>query len=78
MAADLVWIAKIGEKTLSDKFPKNLRVFDGEFLYKNSQFKLLIEIDIGKVIRGTYNLPAYLSFAMPFFPPSISNFRLHS
>lgn len=54
MAADLVRIAKIGEKTFSDKTSKNLRVFDDEFFYKNSQFKLLIDIDIEKVIKGLF------------------------
>lgn len=52
MASDLVWIAKIGEKTHSDNTSKNQRIFDDEFLYKNLQFKLLIDIDIGKVIKG--------------------------
>lgn len=54
MAANLVRIAKIGEKTLSDRTSINLRVFDDEFFYKNSQFKLLIDIDIGKVIKGMF------------------------
>lgn len=57
MAADLVRIAKIGEKTLSDETTtKNLKVFEDEFFYKNSQFKLYIDIDIGKVIKGLYTI----------------------
>lgn len=54
MPADLVRIAKIGEKILSDKKSENLRAFDDEFHYKNSKFKLFIEIDIVKVIKGMY------------------------
>lgn len=52
MAADLVRIAKIGEKTHSDKTSNNLRVFDDEFSYNNLQFKLLIDIDIAEVKKG--------------------------
>lgn len=52
MAADLVKIAKIGEKTLSEKTSRNLRVFNDEFFYNDSQFKLVIDIDIAKVIKG--------------------------
>lgn len=52
MAADLVRIAKIGQRTHSAKTSKDLRVFDDEFFYNNLQFKLLIDVDIAKVIKG--------------------------
>lgn len=56
MAADLVRIAKIGEKTHSDKTSRDLRVFDDEFFYNHSQYKLLIEIDIARVLKGMFNI----------------------
>lgn len=52
MAADLVRIAKIGQRTHSAKTSEDLRVFDDEFFYNNLQFKLLIDVDIAKVIKG--------------------------
>lgn len=60
MAADLVRIAKIGEKTHSDKTSKNSRIFDDGFFYNNSQFKLLIDIDIAKVLKGMLKFRSYL------------------
>lgn len=60
MAADLVRIAKIGEKTHSDKTSKNSRIFDDEFFYNNSQYKLLIDIDIAKVLKGMLKFRSYL------------------
>lgn len=55
MAANLVRIAKIGEKTHSDKTSRDLRVFDDEFFYNHSQYKLLIDIDIARVLKGMFN-----------------------
>lgn len=64
MAADLVRIAKIGEKIHSDKISRNLRVFDDEFFYNNLQFKLLIDVDIAKVIRGMFTKVKFYAAAV--------------
>lgn len=52
MASNLVRIARIGEKISSEKISKNSRIFDGEFFFNGLQFKLLIDIEIRKVIKG--------------------------
>lgn len=54
MASHLVRIAKIGVKTHSDKASKYQRIFDDEFFYNQTQFKLAVDIDIGKVIKGMF------------------------
>lgn len=60
MASNFVKIAKIGEKTASANTSKEVKVFDDEFFYGNSSFKLQIDIDILKVMKGLYGI--YLNF----------------
>lgn len=52
MNSDQVKIAKIGEKIVSQNTSKSVKVFQDEFFFENSSYKLLIEIDILKVIKG--------------------------
>lgn len=80
MATNFVKIARIGVKTLSDKTSKNLSVFDDEFFYRNAQYKLPIDIDIGKVIKGIYLYSCKIIFVWNsaignFF--QFSHFRSH-
>lgn len=52
---DLVKIAKIGEKIVSQNTSRGVKVFGNEFFFNQSSFQLLLEIDIRKVIKGTYD-----------------------
>lgn len=54
MASDLVKIAKIGEKVITQKTSSNVKLCKNEFFYRKSSFKLIVEIDIQKVLKGMY------------------------
>lgn len=54
MALECVKIAKIGNKTASKNTSKGVKVFDDEFFYGNNSFKLLIDVNILKVIKGKW------------------------
>lgn len=45
-------IAKIGVKIQSKSTSRIVKVFQNEFFFENSSFKLQIEVDIKKVLKG--------------------------
>lgn len=53
MSSETVLIAKIGKKILSENTSRSVKVFGNEFFYENCNFKLLVEVDIRKVIKGS-------------------------
>ncbi|XP_055320162.1 E3 ubiquitin-protein ligase SHPRH [Sitodiplosis mosellana] len=59
MASDQVKIAKIGEKIASTNTSKTVQVFQNEFFYDKSSYKLLIEIDMKKVIKDMNAVAAF-------------------
>lgn len=54
MAVEFVKIAKIGDKIRSNYTSRSVKLFQDEFFYGNESFKLCMEIDILKVIKGLY------------------------
>lgn len=52
MATEFVKIAKIGQKITSQSTAIAVRTHHNEFNYKSSVYKLLVEVDIIKVIKG--------------------------
>lgn len=54
MASDLVKIAKIGEKIITQKTSSNVKLCKNDFFYRKSSYKLCVEIDIQKVLKGMY------------------------
>lgn len=53
MSTVRVKIAKIGEKIQSKNTSRSVKVFDDEFFFGNASFKLLVDVDILKVIKGS-------------------------
>ena len=52
MALKFVKIAKIGEKIQSENTSRKVQTFQSEFFFEKCSYKLLIEINILKVIKG--------------------------
>lgn len=52
MALELVKIAKIGEKNIIQKTSSNVKLCKNDFFYRKCSYKLIVEIDIQKVLKG--------------------------
>lgn len=53
MSDKFLFIARVGEKVDLKNTLNTNKVFDDEFSFERKSYKLLLDIDISKVIKGT-------------------------
>lgn len=59
MSLEYVKIAKIGKKISTQNATRQIKVYQNEFFFENCNFRLEIDIDILKVIKGTFGISIF-------------------
>lgn len=78
MDSDFVKIAKIGVKIVSENTSKSVKVLNDEFFFGNYSFRLVIEVDILKVVKGMSNIISRIFYENTFFYYFLSRCECHA